>query len=144
LIELWITRICLEEVKVKVKSAQDAQESAKAYIISMWKDLVDPRSIDFTGNTLQPLNMGGVGNPNPQMVVMPAQYVAYPGQMPMMPQMPQMMQMAPQSNALMVYTFKGTFKDKFQFGKIRLGAKTHNFTVQVNAEDGNAIGGSHD
>jgi hypothetical protein len=138
----------------------DAQESAKAHIIAMWKDIVDPATIKFTGYTLQaismggsddPISMGGTSNPiimggsdepaAPMAVAKSKQYVANPGQMPMTPQRAQAPQ---QSNQIMAYTFRGTFQDKFQFGKIRLGRRTYDFTMNINAEDGNAIGGSHD
>jgi len=152
-----------------VKSAMDAQESAKAYIIDMWKDIVDPATIKFTGYTLQAIQMGGSSNPivmggtqepivmgpgsdpivmggsdDPvarKAVAMTTQRVANPGQMRMAPQMVRAPQ---QSNQIMAYTFKGTFQDKFQLGKIRLGRKTYNFTMKINAEDGSTIGGSHD
>jgi hypothetical protein len=115
----------------------------------MWKDIVDPATIKFTGYTLQAIVMGGdqepiiMGGTNEPIVMGggPTTPAAPMGQTPMTPQMVQARQ---QSNQVMAYTFKGTFQDKFQLGKIRLGRKMYKFTMNINAEDGNAIGASHD
>jgi hypothetical protein len=77
--------------------------------------------------------MGGSNDPVARKAVaMPRQYIANPGEMRMKPQTARAQQ---RSDQLMTYTFKGTFQDKFQLEKIRLGRKTYNFTMDINAED---------